>query len=41
VAAKIREYQALGIDTFILSGYPHLQECERFASLVMPLLRGA
>jgi len=41
VAAKIRAYQALGIDTFILSGYPHLQECERFASLVMPLLRGA
>ncbi|MGB8861648.1 MAG: LLM class flavin-dependent oxidoreductase [Ilumatobacteraceae bacterium] len=41
VAAKIRSYQRLGIDTFILSGYPHLEECERFASLVMPLLRGA
>jgi len=40
VAAKIRGYQALGIDTFILSGYPHLVECERFATLVMPLLRG-
>ena len=39
VAAKIRGYQALGIDTFILSGYPHRAECERFASLVMPLLR--
>ncbi len=39
VAAKIRGYQALGIDTFILSGYPHLAECERFATLVMPLLR--
>lgn len=39
VAAKIRTYQALGIDTFILSGYPHLAECERFAALVMPLLR--
>jgi len=39
VAAKIRGYQALGIDTFILSGYPHLEECERFATLVMPLLR--
>ncbi len=39
VAAKIRGYQAVGIDTFILSGYPHLGECERFADLVMPLLR--
>jgi alkanesulfonate monooxygenase len=41
VAAKIRHYRELGIDTFILSGYPHLEECERFASLVMPLLRDA
>ena len=41
VAGKIRHYRELGIDTFILSGYPHLEECERFASLVMPLLRDA
>ena len=41
VAAKIRAYQALGLETFILSGYPHREECERFASLVMPLLRSA
>lgn len=39
VADKIRQYRTLGIDTFILSGYPHLDECRRFASLVMPLLR--
>lgn len=39
VADKIRAYQALGIETFILSGYPHRRECERFAELVMPLLR--
>jgi alkanesulfonate monooxygenase len=38
VAARIREYQALGIDTFILSGYPHLEEAYRFAELVFPLL---
>ena len=38
VATKIRAYQDLGIDSFILSGYPHLEECERFARLVMPLL---
>lgn len=39
VAAKLRAYQALGISTFILSGYPHLEECRRFGQLVMPLLR--
>jgi len=39
VAAKLRAYQSLGISTFILSGYPHLDECRRFSELVMPLLR--
>ncbi len=39
VAAKLRAYQELGISTFILSGYPHLEECRRFGELVMPLLR--
>ncbi|WP_315721669.1 MULTISPECIES: FMNH2-dependent alkanesulfonate monooxygenase [unclassified Bradyrhizobium] len=38
VAARIREYQDLGIDTFILSGYPHLEEAYRFAELVFPKL---
>ena len=38
VAARIREYQALGIDTFVLSGYPHLEEAYRFAELVFPKL---
>ena len=38
VAARIKEYMALGIDTFILSGYPHLEESYRFAELVFPLL---
>lgn len=38
VAARTKEYMALGIDTFILSGYPHLEEAYRFAELVMPLL---
>jgi alkanesulfonate monooxygenase len=44
VAARIKEYMSLGIDTFILSGYPHLEEAYRFAELVFPLLplgRGA
>jgi alkanesulfonate monooxygenase len=39
VAAKLRAYQELGISTFILSGYPHLEECRRFGELVMPILR--
>ncbi|WP_295985884.1 FMNH2-dependent alkanesulfonate monooxygenase [uncultured Variovorax sp.] len=38
VAARIDEYAALGLDKFILSGYPHLEEAYRFAELVFPLL---
>jgi alkanesulfonate monooxygenase len=38
VHARIQEYAALGIETFILSGYPHLEESYRFAELVFPLL---
>lgn len=39
VVAKLRAYQELGIDTFVLSGYPHLDECERFSRLVLGELR--
>jgi alkanesulfonate monooxygenase len=38
VAARMEEYRELGIDSFILSGYPHLEEAYRFAELVFPLL---
>jgi alkanesulfonate monooxygenase len=38
VAARIHEYMELGIDHFILSGYPHLEEAYRFAELVFPRL---
>lgn len=38
VAARMQEYADLGIETFILSGYPHLEESYRFAELVFPLL---
>jgi alkanesulfonate monooxygenase len=38
VAARMEEYAAIGIDTFILSGYPHLEEAYRFAELVFPRL---
>ncbi|MET0408387.1 MAG: LLM class flavin-dependent oxidoreductase, partial [Hyphomicrobium sp.] len=38
VAQRIKEYMRIGIDTFIFSGYPHLEEAYRFAELVFPLL---
>ena len=40
VAARLREYAELGIDTFVLSGYPHLDEAYRVAELVFPHLPG-
>lgn len=39
VAARIQEYADLGIETFIFSGYPHLEESYRFAELVFPLIQ--
>ncbi len=38
VAARMKEYAALGIETFILSGYPHLEEAYRTAELLFPKL---
>ena len=38
VAERLREYQALGIDTVIASGYPHLDEAYRVAELLFPRL---
>ncbi|MFY9070324.1 FMNH2-dependent alkanesulfonate monooxygenase [Aliarcobacter butzleri] len=38
VVQRIQEYVDLGIDTFVFSGYPHLEESFRFAELVFPLL---
>jgi alkanesulfonate monooxygenase len=38
VAERLLEYHAMGIDLFILSGYPHLEECYRVAELLFPLL---
>lgn len=35
VREKLEAYRAVGVDAFILSGYPHLVECERFARLVL------
>ncbi len=38
VADRIKEYADLGIDEFILSGYPHLEEAYWFGESVLPLL---
>lgn len=38
VLAKLKAYQALGIQAFILSGYPHIHECDMFARHVLPRL---
>jgi alkanesulfonate monooxygenase len=39
VADRIQEYAALGIDEFVLSGYPHLEEAYWFGEGVLPELR--
>lgn len=38
VAERIDEYRRVGIDTFIFSGYPHLEEAYSFGERVLPRL---
>ncbi len=38
VQAKLNAYREIGIEAFILSGYPHIQECDLFAKYVLPKL---
>ena len=38
VAARLREYQEIGIETVIGSGYPHLEEAYRVSELLFPEL---
>ena len=38
VAARLLEYHELGVESFILSGYPHLEEAYRVAELLFPRL---
>ncbi len=38
VVAKLQEYRRAGIDAFILSGYPHLDECDLVGRHVLPRL---
>lgn len=41
VLAKLWAYQEEGIDAFILSGYPHMQEADMFSRYVLPRLKHA
>jgi alkanesulfonate monooxygenase len=36
VLAKLNAYRDVGIEAFILSGYPHITECDLFARHVLP-----
>jgi alkanesulfonate monooxygenase len=38
VLAKMNRYMDMGIRAFVLSGYPHLDECDLFAKYVLPKL---
>ncbi|CAJ1500253.1 LLM class flavin-dependent oxidoreductase [[Mycobacterium] kokjensenii] len=38
VADRIEEYHRLGLDEFVLSGYPHLEEAFSFGEGVVPIL---
>jgi alkanesulfonate monooxygenase len=38
VAARLREYQAIGVDTVVASAYPHLEEAFNVAELLFPAL---
>ncbi|ANC03582.1 monooxygenase [Pseudomonas putida] len=40
VVARIREYNAIGIDLFFLAGYPHLEEAYRIGEHILPHFRG-
>lgn len=39
IISKLNKYMKMGIRSFILSGYPHKQECKIFAKLVLPKLK--
>ncbi len=39
IAAALKEYVDVGVECFILSGWPHVEEVERFGRDIMPLLK--
>ncbi|MGB0261170.1 MAG: LLM class flavin-dependent oxidoreductase [Henriciella sp.] len=36
ILSELEAYQKMGIRAFILSGYPHIDECRKFGELVLP-----
>ena len=38
IVDKLHDYESLGIEAFILSGYPHLDECRRVGEMILPQL---
>lgn len=39
VAERIEEYHQMGVDSFVLSGFPHLEEAIHLGAELLPLLR--
>ncbi|WP_439123936.1 LLM class flavin-dependent oxidoreductase [Marivita sp.] len=39
VLSELEQYQKMGIRAFILSGYPHVDECRHFGSRVLPQMK--
>lgn len=39
VLSELENYQKMGIRAFILSGYPHIEECQSFGKRVLPQLK--
>ena len=39
VMTKLERYQRMGIRAFVLSGYPHRDECDQFGTKVLPQLK--
>ena len=39
ILSELETYQKMGIRAFILSGYPHLDECKHFGSRVLPQMK--
>jgi len=41
IAAAFLEYKKIGVTDFIMSGWPELEEVDRFGREVLPLVRNA
>ena len=41
IVARINAYRDVGIDAFILSGYPHIDECNLVAEHILPRIEHA